>query len=120
LVFFEDDAATGSLDDFELHPFEFFFEKISEGDEGVLSEEEEALGDAGLAEFSADEEAPKTTAVFMNEICEGAVFLFFAFDTDEHGDGLGAVFDFALDDDFSTAAFCFVKADPDAFYDPGV
>ena len=51
----------------------------------------------------------------MNVGGEGAVFFFLSFDADEHGDGVWVALDLALDDDFGTASFFFVEADPDAF-----
>lgn len=117
LAVFEEDAATPTGRDFVLHPGEFLFEEFAEGGEGILSEEKEALRDAGLSESPADsEEAPEAASVFVDVGGEGAVFFLFPLDADEHGDGLRISFDLALDDDFGTAAFFFIEANPDAFH----
>ncbi len=117
LAVFEEDAASATARDLVLHPGEFLFEEFAKGGEGILSEEKEALRNAGLSESPADgEKAPEAASVFVDVGGEGAVFFLLPLDADEHGDGLRISFDFALDDDFGTAAIFFIKADPDAFH----
>ena len=111
MIFFEDDAAAGAGGDVFFHPLEFFFEEIAEGGEGVLSEEKEALGNAGPAEFPTNgEEAPEATAVFVDVGGEGAVFFFLAFDADGAlADGNAPGFERAM----ARAEAYFIEADPD-------
>jgi len=116
LALFKEDAAIAFGGDLFFHPREFLFEEVGELFERALSEEKEALGNADFSELSADgEEVPEAASVFVNVGGVGVVFLLLALDADEHGGGVWAAFDFALDDDFGAAPFFFVKADPDAF-----